>query len=266
MGFYRQEYWSGLPFLSPGDLPDPGIRPGSPALAGGCFTPEPPGKVCLGIKRLFKRLILILGNQEIMQNLLWAPNTPQLSWDGWEVYAEKGISWSPSPSPCEARAELQHKYYCWPGPFKKPSHRIWLAENVFILSLSYQFSLKWKTYNKRGNKNSALRGGILSAPEAGPGRSREGICPWPWSSEGGKRLLLLQPRSRWCKLILPGPTSFGLASGRGMWGCIWKWFAYQRPKVVCKKKVPDCLRETVKNVKSLLLGLALCHLGISFKC
>ena len=33
MGFSRQEYWSGLPFLSPGDLPDPGIEPGSPAVA-----------------------------------------------------------------------------------------------------------------------------------------------------------------------------------------------------------------------------------------
>ena len=31
MGFPRQEYWSGLPFPSPGDLPDPGIKPGSPA-------------------------------------------------------------------------------------------------------------------------------------------------------------------------------------------------------------------------------------------
>ena len=38
MGFSRQEYWSGLPFPPPGDLPDPGIHPGSPALAGGFFT------------------------------------------------------------------------------------------------------------------------------------------------------------------------------------------------------------------------------------
>ena len=38
MGFPRQEYWSGLPFPSPGDLPDPGIEPTSPALAGGFFT------------------------------------------------------------------------------------------------------------------------------------------------------------------------------------------------------------------------------------
>ena len=38
MGFSRQEYWSGLPCLSPEDLPDPGIEPGSPALTGGFFT------------------------------------------------------------------------------------------------------------------------------------------------------------------------------------------------------------------------------------
>ena len=44
MGFSRQEYWSGLPFLSPGDLPDLGIEPISPALAGGFFTTESPGK------------------------------------------------------------------------------------------------------------------------------------------------------------------------------------------------------------------------------
>ena len=41
MGFSRQEYWSGLPFLSPEDLPDPGIEPMSPELAGGFFPPEP---------------------------------------------------------------------------------------------------------------------------------------------------------------------------------------------------------------------------------
>ena len=44
MGFSRQEYWSGLPFPSPGDLTDPGIKPASPALAGRFFTAEPPGK------------------------------------------------------------------------------------------------------------------------------------------------------------------------------------------------------------------------------
>ena len=44
MGFSRQEYWSGLPFPSPGDLPHPGIEPMSLVLASGFFTAEPPGK------------------------------------------------------------------------------------------------------------------------------------------------------------------------------------------------------------------------------
>ena len=42
--FSRQEYWSRLPCPSPGDLPDPGIKPESPALAGGFLNSEPPGK------------------------------------------------------------------------------------------------------------------------------------------------------------------------------------------------------------------------------
>ena len=44
MGFPRQEYWSGLPFHPPGDLPDPGVKPMPPALAGRFFTTGPPRK------------------------------------------------------------------------------------------------------------------------------------------------------------------------------------------------------------------------------
>ena len=44
MGFPRQEFWRGLPFLSLGDLPNPGIEPLSPALAGRFFPTEPLGK------------------------------------------------------------------------------------------------------------------------------------------------------------------------------------------------------------------------------
>ena len=44
MGFSRQEYWSGLPFPTPGDLPDPGIEPVSPVLAGRFLTTGRPGK------------------------------------------------------------------------------------------------------------------------------------------------------------------------------------------------------------------------------
>ena len=44
MEFSRQEYWSALPFPSPGDLPDPGIEPWSPALQADSLPSEPPGK------------------------------------------------------------------------------------------------------------------------------------------------------------------------------------------------------------------------------
>ena len=45
MGFSRQEYWSGLPFPSPGDFLDPGIEPGSPVLHVHSLPTEPPGKL-----------------------------------------------------------------------------------------------------------------------------------------------------------------------------------------------------------------------------
>ena len=44
MEFSKQEYWNGLPFPSPEDLPDPGIKPRSPTLQANSLPPEPPGK------------------------------------------------------------------------------------------------------------------------------------------------------------------------------------------------------------------------------
>ena len=61
MGFSRQEYWSGLPFPTPGDLPDPGIKPMSfyvSRIADGFFTTDPPGKP---IKLLYNPAIPLLG-------------------------------------------------------------------------------------------------------------------------------------------------------------------------------------------------------------
>ena len=46
VGFSREEYWSGLPFPSPGDLPNPGIEPRYPALQVDSLPSEPPGKPC----------------------------------------------------------------------------------------------------------------------------------------------------------------------------------------------------------------------------
>ena len=50
--FSRQEYWSRLPFPSPGDVPDPGIEPTSRALAGGFFTTAQPGKSLWDLEKL----------------------------------------------------------------------------------------------------------------------------------------------------------------------------------------------------------------------
>ena len=65
MEFSRQEYWSGLPFPTPGDLPDQGIEPTffvSPALAGRFFTTVPPGK---------PKDLLLLFSLSVMSNSLW---------------------------------------------------------------------------------------------------------------------------------------------------------------------------------------------------
>ena len=55
MGFFRQESWSGLPFPSPGNLPDPGSEPRSPVLQEDSLQSEPPGKPGRR-KAIFKRL------------------------------------------------------------------------------------------------------------------------------------------------------------------------------------------------------------------
>ena len=57
-GISRQEYWSGLPFPSPGDLPDPGIEPRSPAFQADALTFEPPLR-CLILSHKSPRLCLI---------------------------------------------------------------------------------------------------------------------------------------------------------------------------------------------------------------
>ena len=64
MGFSRQEYWSGLPFPSPGDLPDPGIEPVSPAFPADALTSEPPGVSFVGDS---KRVIIFEDKVGLLQ-------------------------------------------------------------------------------------------------------------------------------------------------------------------------------------------------------
>ena len=75
MEFSRQEYWSRLPFPTPEDLPDPGMEPTSlvlPALAGGFFTTESPGKpICTFFFKfyfIFKLYIIVLVLPNIKMN------------------------------------------------------------------------------------------------------------------------------------------------------------------------------------------------------
>ena len=72
MGFSRQEYWSGLPFPSPGDLPDPGIEPGPPELEADALTSEPPGKPLTRLwgRVIFKYLKLSLNKSNYPVNLV----------------------------------------------------------------------------------------------------------------------------------------------------------------------------------------------------
>ena len=69
MGFSRQEYWNGLPFPSPGDLPDPGIKPRSPALQADVLLSEPPGKPKRDAKK-YKWNVLCEHSLLIFKNML----------------------------------------------------------------------------------------------------------------------------------------------------------------------------------------------------
>ena len=85
MRFSRQEYWSGLPFPSQGDLPNPGIKPTSPAFAGRFFTAEPPRKPLdrctwllfpLGSKEIFNSTHNLFSSQSI-----WGESKREGEWE-----------------------------------------------------------------------------------------------------------------------------------------------------------------------------------------
>ena len=73
MGFPRQGYWSQLSFPSPGDLPDPGIKPTSPASAGRFFTTEPYGKPTgiMGNPHLFPVIVLFIEYFQQLSLVFW---------------------------------------------------------------------------------------------------------------------------------------------------------------------------------------------------
>ena len=71
MGVSRQEYWSRLPFPSPGHLPNPGIEPGSPALQADALSSEPPGKPRKAEYTLLRKAeYIVIKNQQFTDSLL----------------------------------------------------------------------------------------------------------------------------------------------------------------------------------------------------
>ena len=93
MGFFRQEYWRGLPCPSPGDLPDPGIKPTSPAfpaLAGGFFTTSTINVIKFIIFLMFRKGLLVF---------LLPPSFPSFFFPSFPLSL-------PPPLPIEARIPL----------------------------------------------------------------------------------------------------------------------------------------------------------------
>ena len=90
MGFSRQEYWSGLPFPSPGDLPDPGIERRSSALRADALTSEPPWIINLRgkkhiilVKRGMKNDLKVLFSRTLEQCLItWVL---QFAWESFNL-------------------------------------------------------------------------------------------------------------------------------------------------------------------------------------
>ena len=99
MGFPRQEYWSGLPFPSPGDLPHPGIEPRSPTLQADALTSEPPGKPIYCIKIMWMwalslsfRISYLLYSWEMWDDTV---STWWMKWGEWHRYYDIAFGYSP---------------------------------------------------------------------------------------------------------------------------------------------------------------------------
>ena len=130
MGLSRQDCWSVLPFPSPGDLPDPGIEPASPALAGGFSTAEPPGKPFTSIC--------------VLRSPLWAPKQSECpvdgdshiftSWDGkrelhvilWFQDTWRGATWM-----CISASHTHPEYL---KPLSVSGHRKKIVNSYFYLA------------------------------------------------------------------------------------------------------------------------------------
>ena len=114
MGFCWQEYWSGLPCLPSGDLPDPGMESTSPTLGGGFFTTEPPGKplVLEGVQLSFSRKPSP-GCIKGMIPVASKQGKPALCWLEAAVQVGKAILWVTIQALNREILEMRHYRAAW---------------------------------------------------------------------------------------------------------------------------------------------------------
>ena len=173
MGFPRQEYWSALPFPSPGDLPEPGMEPVSPALAGRFFTTEPPGTpptpnvlpviLCKSTFEWFSfvldaRYLSVQFNCSVMSDSLWPhglqharlpspspiprvyPNSCPLSWWCHPTISSSVIPLSSCLQPFPASGSFQISHL-----FASGGQSIGVSTSISVLPVNIQdwFPLGW---------------------------------------------------------------------------------------------------------------------------
>ena len=169
MGFSRQEYWSGLPFLSPGDLPNPGIEPRSPTLQVDALTSEPPGRLCVGLLQWWRICLKCRKHRRCR----FDPWVGKILWRGkWQpapVFFPGKILWTEEPSslqsmePKKSQTRLKwhsthtHIYYICTHTnihthIYNVLHEINAREAVlvklrYLITLNLFYFSFWNTYN-----------------------------------------------------------------------------------------------------------------------
>ena len=138
MGFSRQEYWSGLPFPSPGDLPKPGIKPASPALTGRFLTTEPSGKhptnrrhELTGPASLSFTGTSLREFSKVSNRIDYQLSTEEASSVTWHF--SHIVSHSPTPSPLPSGINSQVNYVC-PHIVSCPAFRETQIKSVFLMT------------------------------------------------------------------------------------------------------------------------------------
>ena len=123
MRFSRQEYWHGLPFTSPGDLPHPGIKPGSPTLQADTLPSEPPGNTISWCRKIIWMLAffsIILSFVKFYQNItmfnfyILSVAAVMLQLCNWVVVTK--TAWLAKPQLCTIWLSLQKKKFTDPFP------------------------------------------------------------------------------------------------------------------------------------------------------